>query len=111
MRACKTCAKPTYRASDPGAWASRPPLGGAVRRCKLRNRPSTGRIRPRPIIARVVLAEGRISQSDRLIVELVDTGSTPVVILIGPQLSIARKRGRFFLITTRLPLRSLTGLS
>jgi hypothetical protein len=28
-----------------------------------------------------VLAEGRISQSGRLIVELVDTGSTPVVIL------------------------------
>jgi hypothetical protein len=54
----------------------------------------------------------RISQSDRLIVELVDTGSTPVVILIRPQLSIARKRaGASFLIMTRLPLRSLTGLS
>jgi hypothetical protein len=43
-----------------------------------------------PIIARVVLAGGRIGQSDRLIVELVDAGSTPVVILIRPQLSIAR---------------------
>jgi hypothetical protein len=36
--------------------------------------------------------KAEISQSDRLIVELVDTGSTPVVILIRPQLSIARKR-------------------
>ena len=64
------------------------------------------------IIARAVLAEGRIGQSDRLIVELVGTGSTPVVILIRPQLSIARKRaGASFLIMTRLPLRSLTGLS
>ena len=59
-----------------------------------------------------MLAEGRISQSDRLIVELVDTGSMPVVILIRPKLSIARKRsGASLLIMTRLPLRSLTGLS
>jgi hypothetical protein len=59
-----------------------------------------------------VLAEGRISQSDHLIVELVDTGSTPVVILIRLQLSVARKRaGASFLIMTRPPLRSLTGLS
>ena len=54
---------------------------------------------------------GRISHSDRLIVELVNTGSTPVVILIRPQLSTARKRvGASFLIT-RPPLRRLTGLS
>ena len=60
----------------------------------------------------MLLAEGRLSQSDRLIVKLVDTGSTPVVILVRPQLSIVRKRGgASFLIMTRLPLRSLTGLS
>jgi len=54
---------------------------------------------------------GRISHSDRLIVELVNTGSTPVVILIRPQLSTARKRvGASFLIA-RPPLRSLTGRS
>ena len=102
----------TYRATDLGAWASRPPLGGPPKRCKLRNRPSTGRTGRDPIIARVVLAEGRTSQSDRLIVELADTGSTPVVILIRPKLGIARKRaGASFLIMTRLPLRSLTDLS
>ena len=56
-----------------------------------------------------MLAEGRI---DRLIVELADTGSTPDVILIRPQLNVAWKRaGASFLIMTRLPLRSLTGLS
>ena len=40
----------------------------------------------------------RISRSDRLIVELVDTGSTPVVILIRPAAEhSAEARGRFIL--------------
>ena len=93
-------------------WVSRPPLGGPVRRASSETGPRPEGPGRDPIIARVVLAGGRIGQSDRLIVELVDTGSTPVVILIRPQLSIARKRaGASFLIMTRLPLRSLTGLS
>jgi hypothetical protein len=51
-----------------------------------------------PIIARVVLAGGRIGQSDCLIVELVDAGSTPVVILIWPAAEHSTEaRGRFIL--------------
>jgi hypothetical protein len=90
-----------------------PTIRRAVRSCKLLNRPSTGRTRPRPHHRQSRVAEGRIGQSDRLIVEFVGTGSTPVVILIRQQLSMpARKRaGASFLIMTRLPLRSLTGLS
>ena len=111
MRTCKTCAKPTERLTlGPGLLAHHyaGPSGDASS--------ETGPRPERPgrdaIIARVALAQGRISQSDRLIVELVDTGSMPVVILIRPQLSIARKRaGASFLIMTRLPLPSLTGLS
>jgi hypothetical protein len=95
MRACKTRAKPTERLTlGPGLLAHHR-AGQEMQSSETGPRPERpGRD---PIIARVVLAEGRISQSDRLIVELADTGSTPVVILIRPQLSIARKRGRFIL--------------
>ena len=111
MRTCKTCAKPAERLTLG--------LGFSPTITRARQGDASSETGPRPerpgrdpIIARVALAEGRISQSDRLIVELVDTGSMPVVILIRPQLSIARKRaGASFLIMTRLPLPSLTGLN
>jgi hypothetical protein len=78
----------------------------APKRALDRKDPAATNHRPESCSLRV-----RISQSDRLIVQLVDTGSTPFVILIRQQRSIAWKRaGASFLIMTRPPLRSLTGL-
>jgi hypothetical protein len=93
MRTCKTCAKPTERLTlGPGLLAHHyaSPSGDA----SSETGPRPARPGRDPIIARVVLAEGRIGQSDRLIVEFVGTGSTPVVILIRQQLSIARGSAR-----------------